>query len=243
MLSFVIFLGSQILARSIQMNQPVQQVVVNVENKSNGFGLAGLIFSCIGWLTCGALCIPGAFLSFIGLFFKPRGTAIAGLIVGFPGVIFFVVVGMGMLAGILGIGAAATGAVEQAREAARIASEQKMNAEQISEPVEPVDSKPEEPSQSPDVTMPNPIETNPVVETKPTVEVPPAIEPPKPKVDPTTIQRTFSDASGKFKVEATVVSYDAGLVSLKRVDTGKIVTIDATKLCEDDQKWLNETFK
>jgi hypothetical protein len=225
------------------MNQPVQHVVVNVENKSNGFGLAGLIFSCIGWLTCGALCIPGAFLSFIGLFFKPRGTAIAGLIVGFPGVIFFAVVGMGMLAGILGIGAAATGAVEQAREAARRASEQnQINAEQISEPAQPVESKPEEPSQA-EVTMPTPIETNPVVETKPTVEAPPAIEQPEPKVDPTTIQRTFSDASGKFKVEATVVSYGAGQVSLKRADTGKIVTIDASKLCEEDQKWLNETFK
>jgi hypothetical protein len=225
------------------MNQPVQHVVVNVENKSNGFGLAGLIFSCIGWLTCGALCIPGAFLSFIGLFFKPRGTAIAGLIVGFPGVIFFAVVGMGMLAGILGIGAAATGAVEQAREAARRASEQnQINAEQISEPAQPVEPKPEEPSQA-EVTMPTPIETNPVVETKPTVEAPPAIEQPEPKVDPTTIQRTFSDASGKFKVEATVVSYGAGQVSLKRADTGKIVTIDASKLCEEDQKWLNETFK
>lgn len=231
------------------MNQPVQQVVVNVENKSNGFGLAGLIFSCIGWLTCGALCIPGAFLSFVGLFFKPRGTAIAGLIVGFPGVIFFAVVGMGMLAGALGIGAAATGAVEQAREAARRA-EQKAN-EQIIEPAvtENAEAVPAEVESSEPIVEPKPApkpDAPTVVETKPTQEEPKPIEPviePTPKVDPTSVQRTFSDASGKFKVEATVVSFGEGQVSLKRVDNGKIVTIDASKLSETDQTWLNENFK
>jgi len=241
------------------MNQPVQQVVVNVENKSNGLGLAGLIFSCVGWLTCGALCIPGALLSFFGLFFKPRGTAVAGLIVGFPGVIFFFVMGLGMLAGMLGIGVAATGAVDQAREAARRASEQsrispELNNEEAVEPSPandqfpvPVPSEPVstettvEPTVSETDTNVGETKTN-VGETKPSSMDPKPVIEPKPKVDPLTVQRTFSDKTGKFKVEATVISFGAGLVSLKRVDNGKIVTIDASKLGDADQQWLKENF-
>lgn len=82
--------------------------VVVIQQESNGLGLAGLIFSCIGWVTCGLLCIPGAFLSFLGLFSKgPKGTSIAGLIVGFPGVLFFAFIGSAMLAGFIGIGSVA----------------------------------------------------------------------------------------------------------------------------------------
>lgn len=232
--------------------QPVQHVVVNVENKSNGFGLAGLIFSCIGWLTCGALCIPGAFLSFIGLLFKPRGTAIAGLIVGFPGVIFFAFVGLGMLTAFLGIGAAATGAVDKARAAARAAEQNNQQAlDNATEPsvsqADPIDSDPEpiDSKSEPLVTQSEPVvsQVEPVASQVPVEEKPQEPAPmPKQKQDPTTIERTFADKSGKFKVEATVVQYGAGQVSLKRVDNGKIVTIDASKLSQADQDWLAENF-
>ena len=69
--------------------QPVQQVVVNqVEpQSSNGIGIAGFVIS----LVCIFLCwipilnfivwLPGMILSLIGIFKKPRGLAIAGLVI------------------------------------------------------------------------------------------------------------------------------------------------------------------
>ncbi len=81
--------------------------VVVVNSESNGLGLAGLVFSGLGWLTCGLLCIPGAVLSLLGLFSKgPKGHAVAGLIVGFPGVVFFVLFGAGIILTLTGIGGA-----------------------------------------------------------------------------------------------------------------------------------------
>jgi hypothetical protein len=99
--------------------------VVVVNSESNGLGLAGLIFSSLGWLTCGLLCIPGAVLSLLGLFSKgPKGHAVAGLIVGFPGVAFFVLFGAGIILTLTGIG----GAVNAAKEIAdaRRSGEQSM---------------------------------------------------------------------------------------------------------------------
>ena len=91
----------------------------------NALGLAGLIFSILGWLTCGLLCIPGAFLSFLGLFSRaPKTLAIVGLIVGFPGAIFFFVVGLGIIMAVLGLGAAGVAAAGVAMEEAdRLAAE------------------------------------------------------------------------------------------------------------------------
>ncbi len=205
------------------MNQPVQQIVVHVENKSNGFGLAGLILSILGWLTCGVLCIPGAFISFIGLFSKPRGTAIAGLIVGFPGVIFFVFVGMGILAGLLGLGAAASGGLEQAREAARRAQLDQVKVEPlVEEPKTEVEPEAVQPTPEP--------------------EPEPVVDPDKVE-NPLEVTRTFSDESDKFRVEAKVISVSAGQVSLKRADNGKIVTVPISKLSERDQRWLRVNFE
>lgn len=58
-------------------------------DRGNGIGLAGLIFSTAGYLTCGAMCVPGVVLSAIGLHSPQRSTAIAGIIVGLPGAVFF----------------------------------------------------------------------------------------------------------------------------------------------------------
>lgn len=100
-----------------------QQTVVVQGEQQNGLALAGLIFSAIGWLTCGLLCIPGALLSFIGLFGRgSKGVAIAGLIVGFPGVAFFAFVGVGLIMSFLGLGAVVVSA-PAAMESARIEAE------------------------------------------------------------------------------------------------------------------------
>jgi hypothetical protein len=70
---------------------------------SNGLGVAGLIVSIVGWLTCGLLCPIGVLLSFFGLFKRPRGLAIAGLIIGIAGSLFLVVFGFAVVAGYFGM--------------------------------------------------------------------------------------------------------------------------------------------
>jgi len=68
-----------------------------VVNKSNGAGTAGFVISLIALLCSWApilnwiLWLIGLLLSFIGLFKKPRGLAIAGTIVSFIGVIVLIV--------------------------------------------------------------------------------------------------------------------------------------------------------
>ena len=117
---------------------PQQTVVVQQSPGTSGLGLAGLVFSILGWFTCGLLCIPGAALSFLGLFTRgSKGAAIAGLIVGFPGVIFFVVIGMGIIGGVLGIGGAAVSTAHQAAGKAR--KEAEVHEQNVEQRVEPVD--------------------------------------------------------------------------------------------------------
>lgn len=89
------------------MNQQPTTLVA-IPDQTNTAGLIGLIFSVLGWFTCGLLCIPGALFSLLGLFSaKPKALAIAGLVIGFPGTLFFAFFGMGLLLSVLGIGATA----------------------------------------------------------------------------------------------------------------------------------------
>ena len=101
---------------------------VIIEQQSNGLGIAGLIFSCLGWLTCGVLCIPGVVLSIIGLGKQPNGTAIAGIIVGAPGVIGMILAIVIFFGGMLGMEAAY-------HEARRIQAEQEASQVQRDQPV------------------------------------------------------------------------------------------------------------
>lgn len=62
--------------------------MVNNEGE-NGVGAAGLVFSMVGWLTCGLLCSLGFLLGFIASFGGgKKGHTIAALIVGYPGGLF-----------------------------------------------------------------------------------------------------------------------------------------------------------
>lgn len=220
---------------------PQTQTVV-VKQLGNSLGTAGLIFSALGWLTCGLLCIPGALLSFGGLFSRgPKSTAIAGLIVGFPGVLFFAFIGAGLIAGTLGIGAAASGAIEQAKaEADRLRTEATTgpatpepaaaDPEQLIEPetvvADPAEGKPPAPEAEP--------ASDAVLEAEPPAM--PAAEPSEPNV------RTFTDATGKHKVEAIVRGYKSGYVLLERPD-GKRVSMPVGKLSPADREFLADNFE
>ena len=66
--------------------QPAPTVYVqSAPAPSNGLGVAGFITSIVGIVTCGLLCPIGLILSFIALFRRPRGFAVAGFIVGIVG--------------------------------------------------------------------------------------------------------------------------------------------------------------
>ena len=91
------------------MAQQRQQVIIQSPPGPSAFSITGLVFSILGWFTCGLLCIPGAFFCLLALFGRgSKAVPIAGLIIGFPGTIFFGFVGLGMILTFLGIGAAAT---------------------------------------------------------------------------------------------------------------------------------------
>lgn len=60
--------------------------------------------------------------------------------------------------------------------------------------------------------------------------------------DPHTIERWFSDATGKYRVQATVAIVNQGEVALKRSDSGKVVTVKLNELSEADQWWIKTTF-
>ena len=70
--------------------QPAMQNVVHVhtvEKKSNGIGVAGFVLALLGliftWvpILCWFLWFLGLLFSFIGVFKKPRGLSIAGLVI------------------------------------------------------------------------------------------------------------------------------------------------------------------
>lgn len=225
------------------MSQQPNVTVVQVVNKSNGFGLAGLILSILGWFTCGVLSIPGAIFSLIGLLFAPRGSAIAGLIVGFPGVAFFFLAGMTMLAGALGLSGAA---VEQAREAARRAEKHNespaVSVDAISEetelPYEPAanltdTADPSEPID--DATFDSDFAVTPE-----TSQPSPAEEADKP--DPKSVVRWFESANGKFRVEAKTLSVTETQVTLERTDNGRVIEVDIEKLSDTDKVWIKDNF-
>lgn len=236
-----------------------RQVVI-IQQDSNGLGLAGLIFSCIGWATCGLLCIPGALLSFLGMFSKgPKGTAIAGLIVGFPGVIFFALAGAAMLAGMIGIGAVATTAATTSGAAASmnspgaasatappplVATEESLGESPQTAEVATTELETPALGDSPAV-QPEPLaeEGLPVVDfqpEEPMVETDtgqPLFDEPLPEVEPTPELREFSDATGKFRVMAQFVSMNNGKVKLKKAD-GTEVEVPLEKLSNDDQLWI-----
>lgn len=71
--------------------QQMGQTVVVQQQPSNGLGMAGFICSLVGLFTCGVLFPIGLILSLIGVFFQPRGFAIAGLCISLGSIVLVVV--------------------------------------------------------------------------------------------------------------------------------------------------------
>ena len=73
-----------------------QTSYVNAETKGNGMGTAGFVLALLAFVFCWVpvldfiLWFLGALFSFIGVFKKPKGLAIAGLVISFIGIIVIV---------------------------------------------------------------------------------------------------------------------------------------------------------
>lgn len=82
-----------------------QTIIVNQQkNESNGTGTAGFVLALIalflGWIPIFGwiLWLLGLVLSFIGIFKKPKGLAIAGLVISLIGIILLVFMFAGLVA-------------------------------------------------------------------------------------------------------------------------------------------------
>jgi hypothetical protein len=83
--------------REESVSQP-QVIVKQIERKTNGIGTAGFVISlvctCLSWLPGVNLVLwfIGLLLSFVGMFKRPRGLAIAGFIISIIDFILIVVI-------------------------------------------------------------------------------------------------------------------------------------------------------
>ena len=235
----------------------LQQTYMNQQPAStSGIAIAGIVFSIIGWFTCGLLCIPGAFLCFLALFSRgPKGTAIAGLIVGFPGTLFFAFFGLTIIMGVLGLGAAATTAVHEAdktRLQSKAIDQVHVTPQAIDKPGEMlvpetskqrgddikseslVEAPPQPPANSPSLAP----MTTPAASEKPKVSEPAATPDTAPVIDEAK-SRIWTTADGKHKIEATFVKLNAGAVTLKKKD-GSTVDVKLSILCLDDKDYVKQ---
>ena len=103
------YCGKEVMATAIKCkhcgewlnnaNKQTQVIVNQVENKSNGIGTAGFVLSLVSLFGCWipvanyVMSLLGLLFSLIGVFKKPRGLAIAGLIISSLDVIFAIVLG------------------------------------------------------------------------------------------------------------------------------------------------------
>lgn len=97
------------MLKSMEVYDPNQRpIIIREQSRTNGMGIAGFVISLItiflGWIPVFGwiLWALGMLFSVIGVFRRPRGLAIAGLILSIVGLVFIVFV-YALLAAALGI--------------------------------------------------------------------------------------------------------------------------------------------
>lgn len=87
------------MAEGIQINEQAgsaQTIFIEQGNKTNGIGIAGFVLALLGlflgWIPVlgWIIWLLGVVFSIVGIFKKPKGFAIAGLVISFIGVIILV---------------------------------------------------------------------------------------------------------------------------------------------------------
>lgn len=86
-----------------------QTININTSGGSNGLGVAGLVLALLGVFLCWipvlgwVLWLLGLIFSFVGLFRRPRGCAIAGFVISFIDLIILIAIGATIGAAIAGL--------------------------------------------------------------------------------------------------------------------------------------------
>lgn len=230
-----------------EQQQPVQQVIVQ-QAASNGLGTAGFVLSLVGLLTCGFLCPLGFLFGLLGMFKPPRGLAIAGTVIGALGSLWLAFFGFALVAGLFGFGSA----VNEAMKAGEKAAERQRQEMKLEEGIEgagqitldpdtddtgimqqdaPTDSEAADPmltgEQTPEHTESSANENDQAAEDAPPVSA-------------RDEYRTWTDASGSFRVRAKLSGRMDNSVRLVKED-GSTVTVPLDKLSEEDLKFLEES--
>ena len=98
-----------------QQPPPYQPIIIN-QQPSNGIGTAGFVISLVtlllGWIPVfgWVLWVVGLILSAVGMTKKPRGLAIAGLIISLIGIVFLLVI-FGAIVSAVGLATTATSTI------------------------------------------------------------------------------------------------------------------------------------
>lgn len=103
---------------SEQQQVSIPQVVIH-QAPTNGLGIAGFIVSLVSFLSCGLLAPIAFILSIIGIFRRPKGFAMAGLIISTFQLLLVLIFGIGPILALVGIGMAAKEQQEEAFNANR----------------------------------------------------------------------------------------------------------------------------
>lgn len=98
-----------------QQQPPYQPIIIN-QQSSNGIGTAGFVISLVtlllGWIPVfgWVLWVIGLILSAVGMTKKPRGLAIAGLVISLIGIVFLLVI-FGAIVSAVGLATTATSTI------------------------------------------------------------------------------------------------------------------------------------
>lgn len=91
-----------------------QTTVIVQQSQSNALGMAGFVTAIISFLTCGLLAPVALLLSLFGMLFRPRGYALAGVLIS-GGSLVVLFICWGLFLGAILVG---SGAIDQVQEAA-----------------------------------------------------------------------------------------------------------------------------
>lgn len=232
--------------------QPTQTVIIHAP-PSNGLGTAGFIVSLISFFLCGLTSPLGLMMSLVALFFRPRGMAAAGVLLGALGSWWLFAGGMAIIAAIGGlIGLANAPPPESASPPSSPPSvatvhESITSTEMVADTPQTTSA---DETEAADLPQPQPAE--PAVDSPPEVATPP--QPETDESDYARLQelraerdrreaaarkrfRTWTTADGKFSVDAEFVYVIRDSVKLRRLD-GKEITVPLERLSDVDRDWI-----
>lgn len=235
---------------------------LTVETDANSWGTAGFVMALIGWFTCGTISILGLIFSIIGLCSpgKAKGLAAAGLILSIPALFVFAFLGVWIFSSIYVLNTHDLPVAKNSEQSKETPIQQverlrneasariERNSQRVKDELARIEREAEERN------IPNPLVVKPreFVPLEQLYPEPPTVEPAamaetpkaeeKPAPQPKLTRRTFTDFTGKHKINVFVIAYKDGWVKFRKVDEDAEQTLPVTRLSERDRKWLEENY-